>query len=109
MEVHEAPPSPSASASAWASNAHDEYLHSESFWAEVAKLEQRASQAPNEDESAAASTDTFSIFDAGDDEQDFGAFENENVAADHPDVVTSMMAMAKAQWEKPRKPHRRSR
>ena len=39
---------------------------------------------------------------AGDIEASFSGFENENVAEANPDVVASMMNLAKAQWEKPK-------
>ena len=34
-----------------------------------------------------------------DTEADFDAFENENVATQHPDVVQEMHALAKKQWD----------
>lgn len=36
----------------------------------------------------------------GDEESDFNAFENENVAAANADIVQEMLAVAKVQWSK---------
>ena len=35
---------------------------------------------------------------------DFDAWENENVAPQNPGVVSDMLALAKAHWDKPRVP-----